>query len=633
MSPRGTAFIGCLTTMLAALSAPSLAAPADFDAAFGENGIVELAHSRSSRVIQLARAPGGMYAVVEATEAPVDRWLHRVDDDGRATTSFNGGLPVSLDRVDCAGSAGACSFPRVALAADGKVVAAGFMGEGATRQLAVARWSGAGVPDGTFGTAGVALGLAADDWTEELVSVAVGDDGSVWVVTAATQRSGEDFGPVVYRFRPDGMPDEAFGDNGRRAVNVPVIAGAAVLQPDDRLMVAGSGYQRNGEMVAVLFRLTPQAEIDGSYGREGFYVSSSQPAIGVSSLEMLPDGTAMMAGFTGSIVGQYGMAWWIEADGYSEVFHFGASGLGLGAVNAGARHVIVATVSDRQHGLLQIGASFVEPFGLEGRTFAQAIAHRRTPTQAFDYTFAPSSRAPIWRRFGMVPAPGAFVTAGGQIVFGASVEHAPVRDAPGSAWRPVSSPVIVRLRGGSLPSPVTFATNEVVEYVHNVTGHYFITAYPHEIAALDVLEPGVTEWTRTGRGFVVFGSSNDVESGTGGNLARVCRFFSGSSFAPRFSHFYTPYSKECQSLMQGAEWTYEGRVFDVGFLDAGPVGSRGCRPERIPLYRAYNNRISGAPNHRYTIDAGDLDRMIAAGWTFEGEAATRVFACVPPHLP
>ena len=37
----------------------------------------------------------------------------------------------------------------------------------------------------------------------------------------------------------------------------------------------------------------------------------------------------------------------------------------------------------------------------------------------------------------------------------------------------------------------------------------------------------------------------------------------------------------------------------------------------------------GAPNHRYTISSSVLDQMIADGWIFEGEANTRVFACVP----
>ncbi|HVF65697.1 MAG TPA: hypothetical protein VNE58_17055 [Casimicrobiaceae bacterium] len=60
----------------------------------------------------------------------------------------------------------------------------------------------------------------------------------------------------------------------------------------------------------------------------------------------------------------------------------------------------------------------------------------------------------------------------------------------------------------------------------------------------------------------------------------------------------------------------------------GPSGAGVC-PGTLPLYRAYNNGQGGAPNHRYTTDSRLLDEMIAKSWTFEGEAQTRIFACVP----
>jgi len=39
--------------------------------------------------------------------------------------------------------------------------------------------------------------------------------------------------------------------------------------------------------------------------------------------------------------------------------------------------------------------------------------------------------------------------------------------------------------------------------------------------------------------------------------------------------------------------------------------------------------MGGAPNHRYTTSISILEAMIAAGWVFEGNGITRVFACVP----
>jgi hypothetical protein len=54
-----------------------------------------------------------------------------------------------------------------------------------------------------------------------------------------------------------------------------------------------------------------------------------------------------------------------------------------------------------------------------------------------------------------------------------------------------------------------------------------------------------------------------------------------------------------------------------------------CPAGTIPLYRAYDNGMGGAPNHRYTTSLTILNQMIAAGWTFEGNGNTMVFACVP----
>jgi hypothetical protein len=157
-----------------------------------------------------------------------------------------------------------------------------------------------------------------------------------------------------------------------------------------------------------------------------------------------------------------------------------------------------------------------------------------------------------------------------------------------------------------------------VEYRHSAFGHYFLTTGPDEIAALDAgALPG---WARTGLSFPVYG----LDPGA----ASVCRFWSGQTFLPKSSHFYTPYASECAKVKQQGVWQYEGDVFGL-VLPFGFPGQGTCRLPTRPLYRAYNNGMSGAPNHRYTTDPAVLDAMIAQGWVMEGEAVTRVFACVP----
>ena len=190
---------------------------------------------------------------------------------------------------------------------------------------------------------------------------------------------------------------------------------------------------------------------------------------------------------------------------------------------------------------------------------------------------------------------------------------------PSGEFLVASSNVVYQFRGGDLAVPYPPVQRAAVEYVHAGHGHYFVTADVLEIATLDASP--ASGWARTGKAFNVYGSGDPL-------LVPVCRFWSGQSYAPKSSHFYTPYVDECAKVKQDPAWRFERNAFYVR-MPEGVSGARTCPSGTQPLYRAYNNEKSGAPNHRYTTDPAVLDAVIAQGWTMEGEAATRVFACVP----
>jgi Repeat of unknown function (DUF5648) len=155
-----------------------------------------------------------------------------------------------------------------------------------------------------------------------------------------------------------------------------------------------------------------------------------------------------------------------------------------------------------------------------------------------------------------------------------------------------------------------------VEYYYEAWNYYFQTSSPDEIAVLDGGAFGGV-WKRTGETFNVWPQANAASSPT-------CRFFS-NSFAPKSTHVYTPFASECATLKADPKWQYEGIAFHVQLADTAGL----CAAGTIPLYRLYNNQMGGAPNHRYTTSETILNQMIVAGWVFEGNASTRVFACVP----
>ncbi|MCC7172563.1 MAG: YncE family protein [Planctomycetes bacterium] len=160
--------------------------------------------------------------------------------------------------------------------------------------------------------------------------------------------------------------------------------------------------------------------------------------------------------------------------------------------------------------------------------------------------------------------------------------------------------------GNFIAGPV-FVTKQAVEYFHQGMGHYFVTADADEIAGLD---QGVfAGWTRTGERWNVWSQ--------GGGLRDVCRFFT-VTFAPKGSHFYTANPVECEGVKHNRDWQFEKIAFKVyePRFGACQIG--------VPLYRAFNNGMTGAPNHRYTTSTAIRNQLIQQGFADEGVAG-----CVP----
>src|ERR1700752_369221 len=135
--------------------------------------------------------------------------------------------------------------------------------------------------------------------------------------------------------------------------------------------------------------------------------------------------------------------------------------------------------------------------------------------------------------------------------------------------------------------PAAAQTQAAVEYYYADWDYYFETSFPDEIAVLDGGAFGGV-WKRTGQTFTVFSQNSGASNAT-------CRFFS-TSFAPKSSHFYTPFDAECAVVKSNPNWAFEAIAFYVQLPDAAgncPTGTK-------VLYRLYNNGIGGAPHQRYT---------------------------------
>jgi hypothetical protein len=176
---------------------------------------------------------------------------------------------------------------------------------------------------------------------------------------------------------------------------------------------------------------------------------------------------------------------------------------------------------------------------------------------------------------------------------------------------------VVAVLGLSGNGTVLATVVDAVEYYYS--GHYFLTTFPDEIMAIDSGAAG--GWARTGYSF-------KVQNQSLGGYNPVCRFY--LTGGARGSHFYTANAGECAGLKSDLYWKYEVDAFYVS-----SVASDGsCLSGKIPVYRLYNNRLSGTPNHRYTSALYVTTEMANKGWSNEGVAfCAEAFASVDSSLP
>jgi hypothetical protein len=163
------------------------------------------------------------------------------------------------------------------------------------------------------------------------------------------------------------------------------------------------------------------------------------------------------------------------------------------------------------------------------------------------------------------------------------------------------------IAGGAV-QPANAAIVSAIEYYEAALDHYFVTAIPAEVAALDGGQfPG---WVRTGLSFNVYAAGSGIFGSS-----PVCRFY-GSPSAGLDSHFYSASILECQQVEQRFPgiWLLESDdVFEVFLPD---VNTGQCPAGSGPIYRAWNHRADS--NHRYTTDLAVLQSMVAKGYIAEG---------------
>jgi uncharacterized delta-60 repeat protein len=586
------AWIAVLLMLLSLATFRAESAPDDLDPSFGTGGqhVLEVFDEYISfpRDTNLLLLPNGDIAVTDGFA-----WLRRTSANAERTDTFD--LAHACGEVPCG-----VRFGALARQPDGKIVIAftvvPTLGGSPTAKIGIVRLQADGSPDLFFGTAGTAVVSTASGWQSHPIGLSIQSDGGLLVAASSDFRA-----LVLTRFLAAGEPDRTFGDGGILRV--------------DRFNPVAFVRTSNGNLVlasdAALMRLLPNGQVDATFDARDALMGSS--LFSPQALVEQPDGKLVVAGlFLRAQDRDDGAAialMRLDARGRRDV-GFGTDGMVVLPVEDDRSFASAAVALDSRARIV-VSATVIpiNPRVWAGNRVAVA---RFLPDGAVDTFFAGGGVTTL-----QTPNP----SASGAVVITPS--DAILVGGTGDCFGFCSGPALLRVHGGEGSVSRPIREERAVEFYHAGFGHYVIAATQREIVTLDdpLYDPSKA-WRRTGQAFRVW-------SGDAPHLSAVCRFFSGQSFAPKSSHFYTPYVEECASLRAGSTWTFEGEPFRLQLPTATLVGLV-CPTGSVPLYRAYNNGLGGAPNHRYTDDPAILASMLNQGWAFEGDVQTKVFACIPP---
>ncbi len=184
----------------------------------------------------------------------------------------------------------------VALQPDGKIVVAGYCGNGSNDDFCLARYQTNGVLDASFGTGGTVISPIGSS-TDRAYAVAVQPDGKIIVAGYCTDAGKDRF--CLARYQANGSLDPGFGASGK--VIIPIGSDnswgyALALQPDGKIVVAGS-CGSGLSIYACIARYQSNGALDTGFGASGKVISTLGSSPSTNAIALQSDGKIVVAGY------------------------------------------------------------------------------------------------------------------------------------------------------------------------------------------------------------------------------------------------------------------------------------------------------------------------------------------------
>ena len=154
----------------------------------------------------------------------------------------------------------------VAIQPDGKIVVAGTSFNGSTYVFALARYSTNGDLDPTFGSGG-RVTTAIGNMDDRATAVAIQPDGKI-VAAGSSFTNGTGYGFALVRYNPDGSLDNTFSGDGIQHDDISAGSDEAysiALQPDGKIVLAGYANNGSSNDDFALLRYNPDGTLDNTF--------------------------------------------------------------------------------------------------------------------------------------------------------------------------------------------------------------------------------------------------------------------------------------------------------------------------------------------------------------------------------
>ena len=262
------------------------------DTSFDSDGKVITVSAGYELALGIALQQDGKILV--AGHAPGDDGIY--DDFALVRYNANGSLDTTFDgdgKLTTAIGAGQDNGESVVLQSDGKILMAGYSYiEGNSDDFSLVRYNADGSLDATFdgdGKVTTAIGTRSDVGK----SVTLQPDGKILVAGSSVNASGGmDF--ALVRYNTDGSLDNTFDGDGKVTTNIGGMAQSVTLQSDGKILVAGGdGYD------FALVRYNSNGSLDTTFDGDGKLTT----AVGIStdipgSVTVQPDGKILVTGWS-----------------------------------------------------------------------------------------------------------------------------------------------------------------------------------------------------------------------------------------------------------------------------------------------------------------------------------------------